>query len=197
MDIRLNKYAKLQGITYQAAWIRWNKGQIPGAYRTSMGRVMVPLHAQAPEPKVAIYTRVSSSENKGNLEGQVARLEQYALAKGWQVVSITKEVGSGLNEQRPKLDKLLRDTEWNILLVEHKDRLTRFGFTFIDTLLEQQGKRVEVANLADEGKADLIQDLVSVVYSFSARLYGLRRARKTAQQIMAVVSPETVSKAGE
>jgi putative resolvase len=70
------------------------------------------------------------------------------------------------------------------IVVEHKDRLTRFGFRYIETLLDQQGRRVEVVNLADDGKEDLLEDLVSIIHSFCARLYGLRRAKRKTERIV-------------
>ena len=71
-----------------------------------------------------------------------------------------------------------------MIVVEHKDRLTRFGFCYIETLLEQQGRRVEVVNLADNGREDLLDDLVAIIYSFCARLYGRRRAKRKTEQII-------------
>lgn len=64
-----------------------------------------------------------------------------------------------------------------------KDRATRFGFNYLETLLALHGRRIEVVNLADNGKEDLLQDLVSIIYSFSARLYGKRRAKRKTEQI--------------
>ena len=74
--------------------------------------------------------------------------------------------------------KLLENpNEYDILLVEYKDRLTRFGFNYIVTLLKSMNKRVEVANVTEEN-SNLIEDMISIVYSFSARLYGTRRAKR-------------------
>ena len=99
---------------------------------------------------VAIYTRVSSSENKSNLDSQAQRLLSYCTAKGWQVSSIVKEIGSGLNDSRPKLLKLLKEESVTLIVVEHKDRLTRFGFNYIEALFEIQGRQSEVVNLAEK-----------------------------------------------
>ena len=134
--------------------------------------------------KVAIYTRVSAAENRPNLDTQTERLLAYCSAKGYQTHKIVKEVGSGINDNRRKLLKLLADPTMTVIVVEHKDRLTRFGFRYIETLLEQQGRRVEVVNLADDGKEDLLEDLVSIIYSFCARLYGLRRAKRKTERIV-------------
>lgn len=70
------------------------------------------------------------------------------------------------------------------MLVEHKDRLIRFGFNYLVLLAEEQGKTIEVVNCAEDEKEDLIQDFVAVIYSFSARLYGLRRAKRKTEKII-------------
>jgi len=81
-----------------------------------------------------------------------------------------KEIASGVNDSRPKLLSLFRDPSITLLVVEHKDRLTRFGFRYIEALLELQGRKIEVVNVAENDKADLLHDLASIVYSFCARL---------------------------
>ncbi len=88
-----------------------------------------------------------------------------------------KEIGSGLNDSRSKLIKLLKQPDWDILIVENKDRLTRFGFNYIETLLNINKKKIIVTNRVDDDKTDLIQDLISIIYSFSARMYGLRKKK--------------------
>jgi predicted site-specific integrase-resolvase len=127
---------------------------------------------------VAIYTRVSSRENKSNLESQAERLIAYCTAKGYQVSNVVKEIGSGVNDSRPKLLALLEDQSLTLIVVEHQDRLTRFGFRYLETLLRGQGRAIEVVNLAEDGTEDLLADLTSIMYSFCARLYGQRRAKR-------------------
>ena len=68
--------------------------------------------------------------------------------------------------------------------MEHKDRLTRFGFRYLETLLELQGRTIEVVNVAENDKEDLIADLVALVYWFTARLYGQRRAKRKTERIL-------------
>ena len=187
----LRQYADENRVTYRTAWNHYREGKIPGATLTDTGRVRLPGPVNVIEPKAAIYARVSSSENKSNLASQAQRLERYCTAKGWQIVSVSQEVGSGVNDKRKKLEKLSQAEDWNILVVEHKDRLTRFGFNYIQSLVEKSGKRIEVVNLAEDDKADLMQDLVAIIYSFSARMYGLRRAkRKTEHLIQALQEQE-------
>ena len=75
-------------------------------------------------------------------------------------------------------------------MVEHKDRLTRFGFRYIETLLELQDRKIEVVNLAENNKEDLLHDLASIVYSFCAQLYGQRRAKRKTERIVEVLKQE-------
>ncbi len=182
--MKLSVYAKKTGISYDTA-LRWFKaGKISG-YRMDTGTIIVTQDEKKELlQKVAIYTRVSASENRPNLDSQANRLVAYCIAKGWQVHEIVKEVGSGVNDSRPKLLKLLNNPNITIIVVEHKDRLTRFGFKYLETLLALQGRRVEVVNLADNGTEDLLSDLTSIIYSFCARLYGQRRAKRQTEKIV-------------
>ena len=134
--------------------------------------------------QVVIYCRVSSSENKSNLETQKQRLVNYANAKGYSVDKIVEEIGSGFNDKRPKLESLLNKGDFTILLVEHKDRLCRAGFNYLELLLKQSGKKIEVVNQVDTDKEDLIQDFVSIITSYSARIYGQRRTKRCTEKII-------------
>lgn len=179
----LPQYAREHGIKYRAAWNRFKAGKIPGAFQDEHGKILIPDQS-VKEQRVAIYVRVSSAENKSNLETQVDRLANYCAAKGYQVHKVIKEIGSGVNDSRTKFLKLLADTSITHIIVEHKERATRFGFKYIETLLKTQERSIEVVNLAENGKEDLIQDLISIVYSFSARLYGRRRAKRKTEKII-------------
>lgn len=182
--MKLSTYAKKIGVSYKTAWNWYKAGKLAG-YQAETGTIIV-TETDRPSSsfRVAIYARVSSAENKSNLDAQADRLVSYCAAKGYQVAHIVKEIGSGVNDTRPKLIKLLQDTSIGVIVVEHKDRATRFGANYIATLLETQGRRLEVVNLAENGKEDLIQDLVAIIYSFSARMYGQRRAKRKTEQII-------------
>ncbi len=187
--MKLSEYARKVGVSYRTAWRWYKSGQLKG-YQVETGTIIItePLpEAVAPMSvqKVAIYTRVSAAENKDNLEAQAKRLIDYCAAKGYQVAAVVKEIGSGVNDTRPKLLKLLTDPTLSLIVIEHKDRLTRFGFNYIEKLLAMQGRRIEVVNLAENGKEDLIQDFVSIVTSFCARLYGQRRSKRKTERIIA------------
>lgn len=128
---------------------------------------------------------MSSAENKNNLESQAERLCRYSEAKGYQIIHVIKEVGSGLNDNRKKLEKLLKQDDFEVLVVEHKDRLSRFGTNYMDLLLYRLGIRLEIVNMADNGRDELMTDLVAIITSFSARLYGQRRAKRKTEKIIA------------
>ena len=80
-----------------------------------------------------------------------------------------------MNDERKRLTALLQQKDFDVLLVEHKDRLSRFGFRWFEVLASF---RIEVVNLAENATHDLMEDLVAIITSFSARLYGQRRGRK-------------------
>ena len=184
--MKLSQYAKKLGISYITAWRWFKQGKIKNAFQAPSGTIIV-MEEQANNQTsnlVAIYARVSSHENRSNLESQVERLKLYANAHGYIIRHVVKEVGSGVNDNRRKLIDLLNKKDYNILLVEHKDRLTRFGFNYIKLLMQAQHKRIEIVNESDDEKENLIEDLVSIIYSFCAKLYGLRRAKRKTERII-------------
>jgi predicted site-specific integrase-resolvase len=189
--MKLPDYAKAIGISYTTAWRWWKANKLPHpARQTESGLIIVDYSPPAPsivskKNRVAIYSRVSSSENKDNLNRQSERLTEYAIANGYQIVRNVKEIGSGLNDNRKQLETLLQQDDYDILLVEHKDRLARFGTHYLDLLLQRLGVKLEIVNLADNGQDELMQDLVAVVTSFAARLYGQRRAARKTERIIA------------
>jgi len=190
--MKLSQYAKQQGISYKTALRWWQAGLIKGyqtATRTIIVTEEVPPEAIVKQ-KVAIYARVSSREHEALLERQMERMKDYCASKGYQIAVSVKEIASGVNDTRPKLLSLLEDATVTLIVVEHKDRLTRFGFHYLETLLEMQGRKIEVVNLAENGKEDLLQDLTSIIYSFCARLYGQRRAKRQTHTIVEQLEKE-------
>ena len=186
--MKLSAYAKRENILYRSAWERFRKGRIPGAYLDDSGHVVVPEPGAVRLPMAAVYARVSSHPQKDDLVRQAERLITYANARGFSVVAVVKEVASGVNDQRPKLTKLLADDSWGTLVVEHKDRLSRVGFGWFEVLLAGQGRRVDVANPAQDDTSDLMADFMAIVYSFAARMYGLRSAKRLTNQVRAIMS---------
>lgn len=188
MTIKLREFAKKYGVCYQTAW-RWFKdGKIPNAEKTPTGKVVVTEPDERPEPtRTVVYCRVSSSQNKANLETQAERVSAFCNAKGWVVNEVVKEVGSGLNDNRKGLLKILSDPSVCRIVVEHKDRLTRFGFNYIKTMFQGD---IVVINEAKEDRDDLMGDFVAIITSFCSRLYGLRRNHRRTEKLIAELAKE-------
>ena len=138
---------------------------------------------------VAVYARVSSSDQRSELDGQVARVVLFVTRKGWPVVRTVTEVGSGLNGHRPQLMKVLADPSVAIVAVEHRDRLMRFGAEYVESALAAQGRRLVVVDPGETGD-DLVQDMIDVLTSLCARLYGRRSARHRAEKALKSASEE-------
>lgn len=165
---------------------RYKAGKIGGAYLDRSGHVVVPDPQHALVGKAAVYARESTRKQRGDLDRQAERMIAFANAAGLSVVAVIKEVASGVNDTRPKLTALLKEDSWGTMVVEHKDRLSRVGFGWFDVLLGLQGRRIVAAD-ATEVKADLLDDFVSIIYSFAARPYGLRSARRRTDDVMAAL----------
>ncbi len=158
-------------------------------YQLPTGTVIVepPGQRVTPPRTVALYARVSNSENQKNLETQAERLTSWCNAQGWSVAKVIKEGGSGITDQRPKFLALLADPKISPIVVEHKDRASRFGVASIQTLLAMQGRELVMVNTADTAEDDLMGDFVAIITSFCARLSGRRRAKRKTEQVLAAL----------
>ncbi len=180
--MRLSQYAKQMGVSYRTAFRWWKAGKLD-AYQLDTGTIIVrePMSAQAPA-NVALYARVSSAGQKEDLERQMQRLKDYAAAKGYHVTRIVSELASGLNESRPKFLKLLTATSIGMIVVEHRDRATRFGLSYIEQLMAMQGRRLEVIFPSDTDN-DLADDFIALITSMASQLSGRRTSRRRAEEI--------------
>ena len=158
----------------------WKAGQLPvPAEQLPTGTIIV-KEIKAPAHAVGLYARVSSLEQRKDLEAQLGRLVVYAHNHRVTMVEAVSEVGSGLNGRRPKLLKLLANPEIQTIVVEHRDRLMRFGAEYVEAALAAQGRKLMVMESC-EVNDDLVQDRVEVLTWFCARLYG-RRSPATRQK---------------
>lgn len=190
--IKLKEWAKRQGMHYNTAYRWFHKGLIEGAYQEPTTKsifIKLPKEKETIEKigknRVILYARVSSSTNKASLEGQIERMRLYAMAKGYVVVDEIEEIASGLNENRRKFNSILERTDYDILLAEHKDRLIRFGYKYIEILLRNKGQKIEIINTSEnkDKTQELTEDFISIVKSFCGRLYGANRKKKTREII--------------
>ncbi|MGB0929620.1 MAG: IS607 family transposase [Chitinophagales bacterium] len=180
--MKLSQWAKKNSLTYTAAYRQFKKGLIPKAYQLVTGTIVVPDEKPKVKGKTAVYARVSSSDQRKDLDRQADRLVQYCNVNGWGVDVIYKEVASGLNDKRKRLVLMLEDKSVTRIVVEHKDRLSRFGVNYIEVLLKNEDRELVIVNSVNGDEEDLMQDFISLITSFCARIYGSRRSkRKTAQ----------------
>jgi len=179
MKVKLSTYAKMNDISIRTAWRRIKNNELK-ITRSLTNRVFVELE-ELKNDYVVTYARVSSSQNKKNLETQSKRLNDFCSANGWVIKEEIKEIASGLNDDRKKLEKLFLNKKITKVVIEHKDRLTRFGFNYLKKLWNVE---IVVINEALNDKDDLMSDFVSIITSFTARLYGKRRNKRKTEKII-------------
>lgn len=185
--IKLSDYAKLYNITYKTAYHWYRNNLIKEEISiTPSGSIYVNIEDNVSDiienKPLYIYCRVSSHNKKDDLLRQIERCKSFAENKGYSVHKTYKEIGSGMNDSRSQITKLL-NMPVGVILVEHKDRLTRFGFNYINNLYERLGGKIIVINRDEFEEADLMKDLISIITSFCCRLYGMRRGYNKAKQI--------------
>ena len=147
--------------------------------KTVTGTILVDAAMEQVPSRVALYARVSSHDQRNDLDRQLARLSSYAAEREYHVVASVSEVGSGLNVKRRELLRLLSDKTDHTILVEHRDRFARFGSEYLEAALAASGRRLIVVD-PSEMNDDLVQDMIAILTSFCARLYGRRSARNRA-----------------
>lgn len=141
---------------------------------------MVCLEEPTLTGRTILYVRVSSADQKSDMQRQAERLRTLAASRGWANVEVLSEIGSGLNGHRKRLLAVLRDKAVSRIVVEHRDRLARFGVEYLESVLAAQGRELVIAE-AGEQKLDIFQDFVDVVTSMCARIYGRRAAKNRAK----------------
>ena len=147
------------------------------------GTVILHPPASTLEGGVALYARVSSSDQKADLDRQVARLAEFAANQDLRVIEVVREIGSGLNGRRRGLMRLLRNPAVNTVVVEHRDRLMHFGFEYVEAALLAQGRTLRVIDPV-EASEDLVRDMTDVLTALCARLYGKRAAAKKVKRAL-------------
>lgn len=145
-----------------------------------------------PEPTktagmTAVYARVSSADQRPDLDRQIARVTSWATAQHLSVDRVVTEVGSALNGHRRKFLGLLRDPAVTTIVVEHRDRFTRFGAEYVEAALAASRRRLLVVDPAEEVDDDLVRDVTEILTSLCARLYGRRAAADRAARAVAAL----------
>jgi putative resolvase len=183
--MKLAAWARANGVHPQTAYRWFRQGTMPvPARRLPSGTILVQVPGSDDDgggldQRAVLYARVSTHDQRGELDRQVTRLSGWATAQGVTVAEVVTEVGSGLNGRRPKLRRVLADPRATMIVVEHRDRLARFGVEHLEAALSAQGRRLVVVD-PGETSDDLLRDMIEVLTSFCARLYGRRGARNRA-----------------
>ena len=185
--LRPKEACQLLSISYSTLlrWIREGKIRVVttegGKYRIPYSEIKKYLERRE-ETRAVIYARVSSADQKEDLERQINYLTNYATAKGYKVVEVLEDIASGLNTQRKgllNLFKLVEERSIDVVLITYKNRLTRFGFEYIEEFFSTMGVKIEVI-FGEEPKdatQELVEDLIFIITSFAGN--GIRSHKKT------------------
>jgi putative resolvase len=180
--MKLSKWAKEQGLAYGTA-LKWfhNKTLPFPSEQLSSGTILVhpDKNVNNKNLKTIVYARVSSSNKKIDLENQTKLCEEFCIKNNWIIEKTYKEIASGMNDNRQKLSKILSDKNIRLVCL-HKDRLTRFGFNYINKAIESNGGEIVVINKNNGEEEDLLKDFITIITSFCCRLYGARRGQSKA-----------------
>jgi predicted site-specific integrase-resolvase len=182
--VNLKEWAAATGVSYATARRRYEAGTLPVAtYR--LGRLIMvgePVTgAVADAGQVVVYVRVSSADQRADLDRQVARVTMWATGQHLAVSGVVTEVGSALNGHCKKFLALLRDPAVSTIVVEHRDRFARFGAEYVEAALAAQGRHLLVVDPA-EVDDDLVHDVTEILTCLCARLYGRRAAADRARR---------------
>jgi putative resolvase len=177
--MKLSEWARANHVHPKTAYRWWRQGTLPVPARQVSARTILVEQPQPATGGVGLYARVSSHDQRRDLDGQVARLSEWAAKAGLTVARVETEVASGMSGRRPRLRRLLADPSVQTVVVTHRDRLARMNTELVEAALAAHGRRLVVL---DDGEVadDLIRDMVEVLTSFCARLYGRRSARNRA-----------------
>ena len=189
--MNLADWAESVGVNRHTAYRWFREGTLP-VPAERVGRLILVRAGTAVSSGVAgavLYARVSSHDQRADLDRQVARLTKWATEQDLAVAQVVTEVGSGLTGKRPKLRRVLSDPDAKVIVVEHRDRLARFGVEHLEAALAAQGRRIVVAD-AGETTDDLVRDMIEVLTSMCARLYGRRGARNRAMRAVTATRRE-------
>ena len=181
----VKEWARLEGLHPQTVWKWCRQGAMPVPVEqtpTGMWLIHDPKYETMPqsksmEPRTVCYARVSSGDQKNDLQRQADRLKAFVLGMGVEKPEIVTETGSGMDDRRRKLNRLLSDPTVGTLIVEHRDRLARMNAGLVESALKAQGRRIIVVD-DTEPDDDLVRDMTEGLTSFCARPYGRRAAQR-------------------
>ena len=180
-------FAELLGVSVKTLQ-RWDRDGILKANRTPTDRRYYTydqylqfkgIQTENDIRDIVIYARVSTRNQKDDLQNQVEFLKQFCNAKGIIVNQCVEDFGSGLNYNRKKWNKLLDEVMANkikTIVISNKDRFIRFGYDWFEKFCEKFNTKIIIVNNETlSSNEELVQDIISILHVFSCRLYGLRK----------------------
>jgi putative resolvase len=178
--MKLAEWARANGVHPQTAYRWFRQGTMPApARRLPSGTILVDTPGSPSDGRAVLYARISSHDQRAELDRQVARLTAWAVRQGMVVAEVITEVGDGVGGKRLGLRRLLADSHATTIVVEHRDRLARFGVEYVEAALSAQGRKLVVVD-SGETTEDLMRDMIEVLTGFCTRLYGRQGARNRA-----------------
>ena len=183
----MKEWARQQGVHPVTAYRWFREGKLPVPARRAGRLILVDVPAAPAAGTVAVYARVSSADQRADLDRQVARVTAWAAGEGLAVGRVVTEVGPAVNGKRRKLLALLRDEAVSVIVVEHRDRFARFGAEYVEAALAAHGRRLLVVD-PSEVDDDLVRDVTEILTSLCARLYGRRAAANRARRAVDAVT---------
>ena len=180
---------------------RWNKSKKISCFRTIVGHRRFSIkeinsllnckieenknHQEETTKNCAIYARVSSHKQskRDDLDRQIELLKNHANLNDFKLIKIYKDVGSGLNTNRKGMWQLIQDSKKNrfsTIIINYKDRLTRFGYLYLEKYLSELNVKITPINRLDDKapESELVEDLVAIIHSFRGKMYRMRRTEK-------------------
>lgn len=189
MWVTSKKYREKYGLTPQHLYALRKAGKV-NSKKLFDRTLMIEDDDNNQVKKVAIYARVSTTKQENDLDNQVKFLREYAVRNGYNPELAFSDIASGMNENRKGLNELIGEVikgAVSKVFVSHKDRLTRFGYGYLENLFNRFGTEIEVVNLEDDKsfQEELTEDLISIIRHFSMKFYGKRKndCRKIEQLI--------------
>lgn len=180
-------FAELLGVSVKTLQ-RWDRDGILKANRTPTDRRYYTydqylqfkgIQTENDIRDTVIYARVSTRNQKDDLQNQVEFLKQFCNAKGIIVNQCVEDFGSGLNYNRKKWNRLLDEVMANkikTIVISNKDRFIRFGYDWFEKFCEKFNTKIIIVNNETlSPNEELVQDIISILHVFSCRLYGLRK----------------------
>ena len=192
-------FANLLGVSVKTLQ-RWDRDGILKANRTLTDRRYYTYNqylqfkgiiSDTDSRQTVIYARVSTRNQKDDLQNQVTFLRQFCNARGMIVDQCIEDYGSGLNYNRKKWNDLLDEVmeqKIKTIVITHKDRFVRFGYDWFEKFCMKFNTSITVVNNEDlSPQEELVQDIVSILHVFSCRLYGLRKYKKLIEEDKEIV----------